>query len=140
MEFNLNKHYFAGFFDGEGCVQIGKNGSLQLRIVNTNLIILENIKESYGGSVNKRSQIVNKPQYLWSIYGEDALKIASILKEICIEKSKQLEIAIEWCSIRDNYSGIRLPNKRGKFSHPERKIKIKEYQEKISKLMKGINE
>ncbi len=141
MSYENQLYYFAGFFDGEGCVQVSKNGSIQLRITNTNLEILNYIKNVFGGSVGKRSQIVNKPQYTWSAYGDLAVELSQKLFPICKEKGKQLQVALEWMEVRKEYTaGIRFPNKKGRFKNPEREIKIKEYQNKISRLMKGIDE
>lgn len=139
MLYNDRLHYFAGFFDGEGCVQISRNGSVQLRIINTNLAILEKIQEVFGGSVNKRAQIVNKPQYSWSVYGDLAKNLAELLAPLCMEKSKQLYVALEWIQEREKYSGIRIPNRKGVFKNPEREVKIKEYQQRITRLMKGLD-
>jgi hypothetical protein len=53
----VDKKYLAGFVDGEGCFNIFKNRttlSPRLLIVNSNLRILEEIKEKYGGDISSR--------------------------------------------------------------------------------------
>lgn len=54
----LNIEWLAGFIDGEGCFNICKNRttlSPRLLIVNTNLEILQEIREKYGGDITSRN-------------------------------------------------------------------------------------
>ena len=67
--------YLAGFFDGEGCVEINPN-KIQDRIsvVNTNKIILECIQETFGGTIYSKKifGLSKKPQWVWRLYGRNA--------------------------------------------------------------------
>ena len=118
-----NLAYFAGFFDGEGCVVIGKNGSLAIRVINTNLRILNLFQESFRGSVKQRSQIVNKKQYVWSVYGEDAVEFAIRMSPYCIEKHEQLNKAIEWMDERKTY-----------FRSEDREAVVEKYRQQLTEM------
>lgn len=131
--------YLSGFFDGEGCIVIGNNGSIQLRVINTNIEILELFQKVFGGSVAKRKQMVNKPQYSWSAYGDLALKLCYLFAPISIEKREQFLKAIEWFNEKHLYPPTVIPGKRGKFAHEARASRIKWYQEQLTKLKKDVN-
>ena len=48
----LTIEYMAGFFDGEGCVELSpKKIQDRISVVNTNKTILEYIQETFGGSI-----------------------------------------------------------------------------------------
>ena len=129
--------YLTGFFDGEGCVTLGENGSIALGIVNTNLPTLQLFQEVFGGSVAPRKQMVNKPQYVWRVYGESAVKAATQMLECSIEKRDQLVKAIEWMAMRGNFPTSRVG--RGKTAHPDRARVIKETQIILTNMKKGIH-
>lgn len=68
--------YAAGFFDGEGCVSLGlyDNGAKkgkrvvrgQLVLANTNLSVLEWLRDNWGGRIyRKRDTIERRPQWQW---------------------------------------------------------------------------
>ena len=119
--------YLAGFFDGEGCVSLNSNGSIQLRVINTYKPVLDLFVEEFGGSVKIRKQRINKSQYHWSVYGDDAYEVAKILGELCIEKADQLHVVMDWFEIRDQYKSKQATG-RGRHAHPDRANKIKEIQ------------
>ena len=102
----------AGFMDGEGCIVVGANGSLQVRIINTSLRSLERVKAAVGcGVIKPRKQIVNKPQYYWSCYGEDAQRVLGELAPYLTAKLEQAVTGFEyydtiksWPKTRENVS------------------------------------
>lgn len=53
-------YYLAGFFDGEGCITLGKNGGVTISVVNTCYRVLCQFQDAFGGSVRERKQKVNK--------------------------------------------------------------------------------
>lgn len=131
--------YLAGFFDGEGCVSIGNNGSIQLRVINTSKKVLDQFPIYLGGTVLPRKQIVNKPQYHWSVYGENAVIAAIALSKHCIDKTPQLLTVIEWWDYRDNLC-LTEGKKRGvSRCNMKRNAAIKEYQEKLTIMKKEFN-
>jgi hypothetical protein len=135
---SLSLEYIAGFFDGEGCVTVGKNGSLALGIVNTSLPTLLGIQEAVGGSVTSRKQKVNKPQYVWRVYGQEALSVCDKLLPFSLEKYDQLKYGIEWMNVRSEFKTHRIPGKHGRRAHPLRESAIKTAQVALTKMKKEI--
>lgn len=124
--------YIAGFVDGEGCVQISKNGSLSLSIINTAHQTLTFIKRVLGcGSVAPRKQKVNKPQYVFRVYGTSAAEVLTALLPYLIEKRPQAELALEFFKRR---AGVRIPGVRGVHKDPLRD----DYIQKIKELKRAF--
>ena len=132
MEQSLS--YIAGFFDGEGCVSVNSNGSIQIRVINTSCAVLEYFVEVLGGAVKSRKQIVNKPQYHWSVYGDDAYRVAEALAPLCIEKRPQLLKMLEWRDERGNFLATQKVGGRGHVAHPDRAGRIKQYQKELTEM------
>lgn len=98
----------AGFIDGEGCIVVGSNGSLQLRIINTSLRSLERVQASLGlGTIKPRKQKVNKPQYYWSCYGEDAFQALMHLLPHLTAKYEQANVALDYYEITKSWPKYR---------------------------------
>ena len=100
--------YFAGHFDGEGCVQMiisktrQNNFRVGVRISSTGccLNVIQKYQHYFDGVV-KTSKGVNKPLHRWVIcsFGE----CANFLHIICphlIEKQSQAKLALEWIEWR----------------------------------------
>ncbi len=99
--------YMAGFFDGEGNVDIRNDKKFpntkkdKIRINNTNKFILDCIQKNYGGQIypNKtyetRGIVSRKPQWSWNLNGRYAVGLAKLLYLICIEKKEKLGKFIE---------------------------------------------
>lgn len=121
--------YAAGFFDGEGCITIGTNGSVEARIVNTNRAVLEKLESVFGGSITNRSQKTNKRQYAYSFYGDNAIEFLTTIKPFLIEKLKQADTVLEYFALRNELKPITIPGKRGKFANPERDLLVKVFRE-----------
>lgn len=117
----MNLAYIAGFFDGEGCVTIAKNGSLTISVVNTSLPVLEMMVDVLGvGSINNRTQKVNKRQYAYRAYGAEAAAVLRYLHPFLIEKKPQAETALDYFN---NYrGGVRKPGVKGVFTNPMRDV------------------
>ncbi len=128
--------YLAGFFDGEGCVSITKNGSVDLRIVNTNKSVLEEFKDRFGGSVTSRKQRTNKNQYVWCIYGIEAVVASQLLFTHSRDKAEQLIAVIEYFDKRNTIQTITKENSKGRFGNPERKALVTKYRSLLSDLKK----
>lgn len=131
--------YLAGFFDGEGCVTLGQNGSIALGIVNTNLPILNLFKEVLGGTVASRLQMVNKPQYVWRTYGPTAVSAGEVLLPFLIEKREQMEVVIDWFKTRDRFEALTRQGRKGKFANPARAEAILYTQTMLTKMKKGTH-
>ena len=99
--------YMAGFFDGEGNVDIRNDKKFpntkkdKIRINNTNKFILDCIQKNYGGQIypNKTYEtegiVSRKPQWSWNLNGRYAVGLAKLLYPICIEKKEKLGKFIE---------------------------------------------
>ena len=106
--------YAAGFFDGEGCINLMETGPksswkrpiLRLMITNTFPGILEKFKESYGGNIHWYQAKGNrKIRGTWSIVEGPAVKFLETIKPYLIVKAKQSELAIQfWELVRRPYA------------------------------------
>lgn len=119
----------AGFIDGEGCISIQKNGSVSLGVVNTSKANLLFIQSVFGGVVQDRTQQVNKKQYVYRLYGDNAIAVLSEIKDYLIDKREQAYAVIEYFSYREEIKPIRIPGKRGAFSNPEREQLVEVFRE-----------
>ncbi len=98
----ISIEYMAGFFDGEGNVQISNakhypnSKQDKIRITNTNKLILDFIVETFGGKIYKKKDVpTRKPTWVWAMHGRYGVKLSKQLYEICIEKKEKLGIFIE---------------------------------------------
>lgn len=124
--------YAAGFFDGEGCISIAKNGSVDVRIVNTSKAVLVKLQALLGGSITDRAQKVNKTQYAYSLYGEQAIEFLRILSPYLVEKLPQANTVLEYYELRNDIKPIRIEGKRGAFANPDRDILIQVFRDILS--------
>ena len=96
--------YIAGFFDGEGCIRIGKAYELTNRtyyynlsvtIGNTDLDVLKYIHGVLGGALTKRAITKNRKDF-YGIYwsGKWAKNILLLLLPYLRTKHKQAELGI----------------------------------------------
>lgn len=128
--------YIAGFFDGEGCVTVGKNGAVDVRIVNTGYATLLKVQSVFGGNVAERSQIVNKKQYVYTLYGENAVQFLSTVEKYLIDKKNQALTVLEYFSLREEIPTIRTPGVRGSFSNPDRQLLVEVFREILAEQKK----
>lgn len=124
--------YAAGFFDGEGCISIGKNGSVDARIVNTSKKALLYLQSLFGGSITDRTQKANKTQYAYSFYGDEAIEFLKVLKPFLIEKVPQVDTIIEYYELRKDIKPIRIPGRKGAFANPDRDILVQVFRDILS--------
>ena len=104
MDYQLSNEYVAGFFDGEGCVLIrkvgGRAGYYKSHIVaavlgQTNLPILEALRERWGGSVRSRKG-TTKPFWEWQIVGPPAVNFLVELLPHLKLKQEQAQLAVDF--------------------------------------------
>jgi hypothetical protein len=93
--------YLAGFFDGEGCIQINKiDTKIRLRYylrVSANQVNpkpIQMLYEEFGGHVSKRSG--SRGVYQWITQGRKANVVLETLLPFLIVKSAQAELALEF--------------------------------------------
>lgn len=99
------KSYLAGFFDGEGCVSVYKNGqqtSYCLRVQLTqnkneeSTYIFNYLKTTFGGSLVLRDRKNCRPTYHWQLSGDKAVLFLMYLLPYLTIKFKQAKVAINW--------------------------------------------
>ena len=124
--------YAAGFFDGEGCITISKNGAVDVRVVNTSKKVLLKLQSIFGGSITNRTQKINKTQYAYSFYGENAIEFIKLIKPYLNDKLSQAETILEYYEHRQQIKSIRLPGVKGQFSNPDREILVQVFRDILS--------
>lgn len=128
--------YAAGFFDGEGCITISKNGAVDVRVINTSKSVLTKLQSAFGGSITNRAQKVNKAQYAYSLYGEAAIEFITTIKPYLIDKKPQAETIIEYFKLRSELQTLRVPGSKGCFANPEREVLVQVFREILSEQKK----
>ena len=98
----ISTEYVAGFFDGEGCVNISTDTYgkpfIRILIVNTDVLVLEKFKERWGGNIthNKRHKENWKRSYTWRLSHNKAINFLKELEPHLIVKKKQTNLAISF--------------------------------------------
>ena len=99
----ISDEYAAGFFDGEGCVNItvgGKSRQVALRvmIVNTDEAILQAFMLRFGGRLSRPRTLTAgwKKFICLTLSGECAFKFLSTICRYAILKRPQIELGMEF--------------------------------------------
>lgn len=135
--------YIAGFVDGEGCIGIVRRRfeknpkwhtrfNPKLTIVNTNLAVLQMIKETFGGSITQKKQYSEKHNisYALSITDRKAVEAIKSIHKFLIVKVKQADKVLEFSETYQRY----IPG-RGKFiseEHYQKRIKCYDDMKKLN--------
>lgn len=95
----------AGFFDGEGCVDInatnGVCGSIRALLANTSLAGVERMQALFGGSIRTyRRTTGNHVYYTWSVSATRAAAFYTAVLMYAVVKREQIEIALAYQSRR----------------------------------------
>ncbi len=94
--------YMAGFFDGEGCIRIKQNSqrgnsySVIAHVTNTNLGILQQFQDLFGGQIRKQEKGVNKTVYNYYITSAEAIDFLRTLSPFLREKLAQANLAFDF--------------------------------------------
>jgi len=98
----LDWGYIGGLIDGEGCITGGKSGKgnlyLRLTIANQHIVVLEKLKEWFGGSISKQEKKGKYPIYYWTKSGTS---LQLILKKLLDKgalrmKAQQATLAVKF--------------------------------------------
>jgi hypothetical protein len=104
--------YFAGLFDGEGCIVISKqkvksirlkaraNYSLYVSIEMTNEAVVALFHSRFGGSFYSRQRKNYKGSFIWRVYGRDAAEFLKTIYPFLKVKQGEAEIAIRFIQIK----------------------------------------
>ena len=133
---NTDLAYAAGFFDGEGCISIGKNGAIDVRITNTAKSVLVKFQALFGGNIGNRTQKINKMQYAYCLYGENAVEFIKQLKPFLVEKLPQAETILEYYELRNNIQSVSIPGERGRFANPDRDLLVQVFRDILTEQKK----
>lgn len=127
----MDKHYLAGFFDGEGSISLIKNKEksgkvgfqLVIHLSNTNLKILEKYKELFGGSIyiTKRLTERHKQAYYWTARSKTALMFLEKIKPYLFIKKRQAILGIEFSKQLRPHGG----NRKKPLTKDENSFRIK---------------
>ena len=92
-----NLSYFAGFFDGEGTINIGGTGALIVQIGQCNRWILELYKMQFGGAICVAGK---KPpastSYIWSLTARKAMDFLEIISSYLTLKKPEAVLSIAY--------------------------------------------
>ena len=100
----MNAMWLAGFFDGEGCINItvrGKNRQVVLRIMlaNTDYALLQKIQKHFGGSLTRRPHKKHpewKPFCCLTWTHSAAFALLHTLRPLLQLKNAQAQLALEF--------------------------------------------
>lgn len=136
--------YFAGLFDGEGCVSITPRSNtkrqtfrLQIHITSTNEWIIQQLRFAFGGSIHfvpENSERNWKASWRWWIGDQKALKFLEIVYPYLKLKKPQVELAIQFQKHKYRIGGAG--------SHPDEYISLDAGFYRLMRKMnkRGVNE
>jgi hypothetical protein len=139
---NTELSYFAGFFDGEGCILMSKRKEGTLRIMievaNTCAPILKRFQNHFGGKFyHCPSAEVRIPLYKWRLNAiDDCLSCLRQLSPLLIDKQAQAEIAIKWLERRAEIPS-RWRNGNNKFA--ERSLELDADIATVKRMKRRLN-
>lgn len=111
------KAYFAGFFDGEGCIHIAKKEKqpdgeyleyqLQVDYTNTNKEVMNYIVSFFAGTLIKRNGVNfnQRPYWHWKIYSRSAKIFLKTILPYLIVKRAEANKAIEFQDLMESRHG-----------------------------------
>lgn len=96
------QQYLAGFFDGDGCIQMTTCGTLELQVAQSSsnddqpAILLE-FQKYFGGEVymNAKRTVNQRPQFQYKVTARLALPLVEIVSKYGIIKRPQAELVLK---------------------------------------------
>lgn len=118
----LDPKYFAGIFDGEGCVRVSNRYSkelkhkviqLSLNVSNTNKQLINALKSNFGGYIIiRRRKFPRKITFDWEITGLGNIeKILELISPYLIVKRKHALLALKFINQRKNINYMSPKNR-----------------------------
>lgn len=91
----LSIPYFAGFYEGEACLNQTSPKGFRITIVSTDLDVLERVQKTFGGTINlmKQYKPQHKPCWRWRL--GDKQSVSALLQEL-----------IPWLGTRRGYDAL----------------------------------
>lgn len=107
--------YYAGLFDGEGHIAIGKKAKYfqpQIEVTMVNKEIPQRFRDTFGGCILTRKRNHKNKNWrdatMWCLTGfEHIVNFLTIIRPYLIEKKEQAEIMIKFCNSREKKIGTR---------------------------------
>lgn len=139
--------YIAGLFDGEGCVSVYHEKTTKYRLAriqaslsNTNLPIVEYLKDCFGGYVKTRILPSGKLCKSWSVSCRKAAEVLTQLIPYLKIKRGQAELALRIFALTNRERRSRGRNDKGQFQRlPEEELcKVAELTKEVKQLNGGI--
>lgn len=123
--------YLAGFFDGEGCIQINK-GSLRLAVCQLNPKPLEMLQARYGGQIHHRpAGATTRFAYVWSVMARGGGEALRELSPHLIVKRDEAEVALQYLDTFSGYTRNGVPDDvrftRSELANRLRFLKARDY-------------
>lgn len=143
-----NKGYFAGLFDGEGCIRIHKyiaktdknpKHTLRCSISITNPMVLLLFKKRFGGNIRIRLERSekNKRQWAWEIANKKAFIFLKVIYPYLIIKKEEAKLAMYFQENEIIEQGSNHGKGERCFSLPEESIiRRDEIKRELSRLKK----
>ena len=96
----LDNAYVAGFFDGEGCIVLTKNGQCKVYVSQSDPDILFLIQAQFGGCIQKNAATLGKESHnLRFSKKEEMLKFLLAIQPHCFVKKHKVDIAIKFVEL-----------------------------------------
>jgi len=95
--------YFAGYFDGEGCVNFNRH-SLTVAINSCCPRSIKRLDEAFGGRTSDGTykDRPNARDYSrWILYGEKAIRFLHLIFPYSVEKRPQIKLALTYYDTED---------------------------------------
>ena len=93
--------YFAGLFDGEGCVYVQTCGQFSLRAAVRMMTRepLDALRVRYGGGIYAETRKDGKTIFLWTVNAQNAIHFLGAIQPFVLNKRRQVEVALCYKSL-----------------------------------------
>lgn len=141
----LSIEYLAGFFDGEGCINIyarnnGRQFRIRLMLANTHVGVLREIQAHFGGSImspQMPKSEKHKPRYQLVWRGNNAVELLREMEPFSIVKIDEIRLIL--CEFVPQMGTRTRSGKGGGHFYPESVIDIRrDIKVRLSALKRRI--
>ena len=125
----LTDSYFAGLFDGEGCVNahLDKRGFIQIsaKVAMCDREPIDALRQRFGGYFidGHTTPSVKRPIYTWAVYNGDAVEALELFSRLCLVKRTAALAAIPLAASLKNNPGKAI------LTRHEKELRIKAAEE-----------
>ena len=105
---DISLPYMAGFFDGEGCIGVYRNGNkapflrtqLTQNVTTFSGVVFEAYQAKFGGNCRIQETLSKKTNYNWQLNSIKAVHFLHSIRPYLVLKREQCDIAIAWHAAR----------------------------------------